>query len=450
MAGYLATKKIGKGWQMEELNKAQIKKGLEIFQILADSKLVTHLNSCVHCGLCAESCIYYLAGKDDRLIPARKVDIVASIYRRYYTFTGKFLPGLVKARDLNLETADEMVDLLFGACTLCDRCTMHCSIGVDITYLVRMGRTMLSNMGMVPATLQSTVNAAVNTGNNMSIPNDEFVATLKWLEDELIDEVNDPLARIPINEPGKKILYTLNPREPKFFPLSISAMAKIFFAAGESWTLSTQMYDVTNYAYFSGNPDEAGLIANRLWDETINLRVQKLVLAECGHGSRAFRWEAPNYLKKHFPFEVETSVEYIAACIRKGKIRLDPERIKDVVTLHDPCNLVRNGGIIHEQRYILNQFVANFVEMTPHGVDNYCCGGGGGQLSMSEYNERRMKIAEIKAEQIRNTGASVVVTPCHNCVDQLNQINVFFKLGVKIKTMAEIVADALILDCKSP
>jgi Fe-S oxidoreductase len=63
---------------------------------------------------------------------------------------------------------------------------------------------------------------------------------------------------------------------------------------------------------------------------------------------------------------------------------------------------------------------------------------------MSEYNERRMKIAEIKAEQIRKTGASVVVTPCHNCVDQLMQIDSKFKLGVRVKTLAEIVADAII------
>jgi Fe-S oxidoreductase len=431
---------------MEKLSKGQIKKCLEVFQNQADNKLITQLNSCVHCGLCAESCIYYLASKDNRLIPAYKVDIVASIYRRYYTFIGKVWPGLVNARALNQETADEMVDLLFGACTLCDRCTMHCSIGVDITYLVKIGRTMLSNMGMVPATLQSTVNAAVKTGNNMSIPDDEFVATLKWLEEELIDEVNDPDAKIPMNEPGKKILYTLNPREPKFFPLSISAMAKIFFAAGESWTLSTQMYDVTNYAYFSGNPDEAKLIAFRLWNEMGNLNAQTLVLAECGHGSRAFRWEAPNYLQQHFPFGVKTSVELIAEYLRNGKIRLDKTIIKDKVTLHDPCNLVRNGGIIHEQRYILNQFVTNFVEMTPHGIDNYCCGGGGGQLAMSEYNDRRMQIAELKAEQIRKTGAKIVVTPCHNCVDQLSQINISFKLSVKIVTLAEIVADALILE----
>ncbi len=433
---------------MGTLNDDTINKGLGVFQDPCDSKLITHLNSCVHCGLCAESCIYYLVTKDERLTPARKVDIVSSIYRRYHTLTGKIFPSLVNARDLDEHTTREMVDLLFGACTMCGRCTMHCSVGVDIAYLVKTGRTMLSNMGMVPATLQSTVNAAVVSGNNMSIPADEFVDTLKWMEEELIDEVNDPKALIPVDEPGKRVLYTLNPREPKFYPLSIAAMAKIFFAAGESWTLSTKMYDVTNYAYFSGNSGEASLIAGRLWNEMEALKSQTLVLAECGHGSRAFRWEAPNYLQKHFPFGVITSIECIANYIREGKIHLDQEKIKDVVTLHDPCNLVRNGGIIHEQRYILHQFVQGFVEMTPNGTDNYCCGGGGGQLAMSEYNERRMKIAEIKADQIRKTGAKIVIAPCHNCVDQLTQINIQFKLGVQIKTLAEIVADALILDQK--
>ncbi|MCK9220400.1 MAG: (Fe-S)-binding protein [Bacteroidales bacterium] len=431
---------------MGSLNKETIQKGLDVFQNPADSKLITHLNSCVHCGLCAESCIYYLATKDDRFIPARKVDLVASVYKRYCTHIGKVFPSIVNARKLNEETTEEMVDLLFGACTMCGRCTAHCSIGVDISFIVKTGRTMLSNMGMVPATLQSTVNAALTSGNNMSIPTEEFVDTVKWMEEELIDEINNPNALIPLNEPDKRVLYTLNPREPKFFPLSISAMAKIFFAAKESWTLSTAMYDVTNYAFFSGNNTEAARIADRLWKEMEHLRAQTLVLAECGHGSRAFRWEAPNFLKKPFPFKVETSVELIAAYIREKKIRLDPQKIKEKVTLHDPCNLVRNGGILLEQRVILNHFIGDFVEMTPHGIDNYCCGGGGGQLAMSEYNERRMKIAEIKAEQIRKTGANIVVTPCHNCVDQLSQINIHFNLGVQIKTLAEVVADALILD----
>lgn len=429
---------------MGKLNEDKKKKGLEVFSSNGSSKLISHLNSCVHCGLCAESCIYYLAFKDPDYIPAKKVDLVASIYRRYHTNTGKTIPWLTGARELNEETVSEMVDLLYGACTLCGRCTMHCSVGVDIAYLVQTGRTMLANMGYVPATLQSTVDAAVTTGNNMAISDTDFVETIKWLEDELRYDVDDEKAAIPLNEPGKKIMYTLNPREPKFFPLSITAMAKIFHAAGESWTLSTRMYDVTNYAFFSGSNEEAKLIAGRMHDEMLHLGAERCVLAECGHGSRAFRWEAPNYMQKEFPFDVLTSVELIAEYIRDGRIKVDPDKIKGRVTLHDPCNLARGGGIFKEQRFILHNAVSDFVEMTPNGIDNLCCGGGGGQLAMSEYNERRMKITGQKAEQIKKTGAEIVCTPCHNCVDQLTQTNSAYKLNVKIMTLAEIVADALV------
>lgn len=421
-------------------------KAIKVLSEPKDGKLVTHLNSCVHCGLCAESCIYYLTTKDEKFIPAKKVDLISSIYQRYCTFTGKYFPALSSARSLDEATIDEMVDQLFGACTICGRCTKHCSIGVDIPYVVRVGREMLSEMGLVPATLQSTINSAIQTGNNMAIPTEQFTDTLSWLEEDLRDEVNDPEASIPLNVPDTNILYTLNPREPKFFPLSISAMAKVFYAAKESWTLSTKMYDVTNYAYYTSNLDEAIIIAERLYNEMLNLNAKRCILAECGHGSRAFRWEAPNYLQKSFPFEVITTVELLAEYISSRRIKVDKELNKEVITLHDPCNLVREGGIISQQRYILRHTASNFVEMTPHGTDNFCCGGGGGQLAMSEYNERRMKIAEIKAEQIRKTGATVVATPCHNCVDQLLQIENKFKLGVKIKTLAEVVADAIVLE----
>lgn len=431
---------------MEKLTKEIRDKGLEVLNGKADGKLLTHLNSCVHCGLCAKSCVYYNSDPCAKFIPATKVDLVASIYRKYNTFTGKIAPGLVGARKLDDDTVEEMVDLLFGACTMCGRCVKHCSIGVDISYVVRKGREMLSNMGYVPESLQKTIDSALETGNNMAIPTEEFEETLDWLEEDLQMDVDDDNANIPLNKKGKDILYTLNPREPKFFPLSISAMAKVFYYAKESWTISTKMYDVTNYAYYSANNEEAAIITQRLYDEVENLDAKTCVLAECGHGSRAFRWEGPNYIKKEFPFDVTTSVELLAQYLKDEKFKVDPNQITDKVTLHDPCNLARSGGIWKEQRYILNKCVSDFVEMEPYGNDNICCGGGGGQLAMSEYNERRMKIGELKAEQIRATGAKIVATPCHNCVDQLTQLNVTFKLGVQIMTLGEIVADAIVME----
>lgn len=431
---------------MAILSKENIDKGLAILNNLQDSKLLTNLNSCVHCGLCGESCIYYLTYKEARMLPAQKVDLISSIYKRYATFIGRNIPFLVNAKDLNDESTKEMVDLFFGACTMCGRCTLHCSIGLDIAFLVRTGRVMLAQMGMIPPSIQATVDASINSGNNMGITTDEFVDTIKWLEDDLKDELNDENASIPLNKKDVNILYTLNPREPKFFPLSISAMAKIFYAAKESWTISTGMYDITNYGFFTGNVNEATVIAKRLYDEVKNVNAKEVVLAECGHGSRAFRWEAPNYLKRKFDFNYITSVELIAGYIKTGRIKVDKSKLKQKVTLHDPCNLVRNGGVINEQRYILEQVAEDFVEMTPHGIDNYCCGGGGGQLAMGEYNDRRMNIGGRKADQIKNTDAKIVITPCHNCVDQLIQINSHYKLNVQIKTLAEVVADAIVLD----
>ena len=431
---------------MEKLTKEQIDKALKILKMPADSKLVTHLNACVHCGLCATSCMYFIALQDDKYTPARKVELVASLYRRYCTLTGKIVPKLVNARELDEQMAEEMIDILFGACTMCGRCVKHCSIGVDIAYIVRVGRQMLAAMDLVPATLQATVDAALTTGNNMAIPTEEFVDTIQWMEEELLDEMDDENARIPLDEKDKHILYTLNPREPKFFPLSISAMAKIFYAAKESWTLSSKMYDVTNYGLFSGNDEHAAVIAKHLYDEVKRLNANTLVLGECGHGSRATRWEGPNYLGMEYDFDVITVVELINDYIRSGRIKLDKSLIKERVTMHDPCHLSRNGGLENELRYAVKSAVNDFAEMTPHGFDNFCCGGGGGQLAMSEYNDRRIKIGEIKAEQIRKTDASIVVTPCHNCIDQLTQINHTYKLNVKIKSIAEIVADALVID----
>jgi len=127
---------------------------------------------------------------------------------------------------------------------------------------------------------------------------------------------------------------------------------------------------------------------------------------------------------------------------------LDRSRNQKPVTLHDPCNLVRLGGIIEEQRFILKNAVTNFVEMYPNREKNYCCGGGGGQLAMTRYAKRRLETGKIKADQIRMTGAQIVVAPCHNCIDQLSELNREYDLKVEVKTVSEVVADALVIERK--
>ena len=426
-------------------NKEQIEKVRNILSKHTDNKLVTHLNACVHCGLCGSSCLFYKTFDDPKYIPGKKVDLVASLYKRYNTLLGRLAPAAVHARDLTDEMAAEMVNSLFGGCTMCGRCVPHCSIGVDIPFIVRIGRRLLAEINMIPASLKATADTALATQNNMGIEEADFLDTIQWMEEELQDELNDENAKIAVNQENKNVFYTLNPREVKFFPLSISAAAKIFYAAKEQWTLSSKMYDVTNYGYFTGDNTAAATIAKNMFDEVSQLKSSILVLGECGHGSRALRWEAPNFLRQNPNFEIITLIELLEKYLKEGRIKVDKTLNNKKYTIHDPCNITRNGGLFHSLRYVVQSVVPELIEMNPHGSENFCCGGGGGMLAMSEYNDRRLKIGEIKAEQIRKTAANVVITPCHNCADQLSQLNHTYKLNVEIKSVAEIVADALVI-----
>ena len=64
---------------------------------------------------------------------------------------------------------------------------------------------------------------------------------------------------------------------------------------------------------------------------------------------------------------------------------------------------------------------------------------------MTPFSQRRIKAGQVKADQIRKTGAKIVAAPCHNCIDQLAELSKHYKLGTETKTVTEIVADALVL-----
>jgi len=403
-----------------------------------------HLNACVKCGLCGESCHIFLTEPDPENLPGVKAWKVMQHYRRHHTLLGRLAPRVAGARELTPATLDELVDTVYGRCTACGRCGLHCTIGLDIGAVIRVGRHMLAAVDKVPAGLQRTVDNQLETGNQMAIPRDEFLATTEWLADDLRLEMEDDTVRLPVDEKGARALYLVNPREVKFFPLSLMAAAGVFHRAKESWTLSSRFYDVTNYGFYSGDNGVGGELTRRVMDEAKSLGVEEVILSECGHGFRSFRWEGPNWIEERYPIPMRSVLELVEEYLDTGRIRVDPSKNQRRVTLHDPCNLVRWGGVSEPQRRILKRVVNDFEEMTPNRADNFCCGGGGGMLSMTEYGERRVTSGRVKADQIRNTGAKIVATPCHNCADQLLEITKHYKLGTEIVAVVELVYDALV------
>lgn len=409
----------------------------------AAGPLAAHLNACVKCGLCGQSCHIYRAEPQPENLPAAKAAQVVSHYRRYFTTIGKLAPGLVGAHAFTPESLRNMIEAVYGRCTGCGRCGLNCSIGLDVAAVIRVGRKVLAELGMVPDGLQRTVDNQIETGNQMAIPREELLATTAWLAEDLRTEMGDDSVSVPVDEPGRRMLYLVNPREIKFFPLSLMAAAGVFHRAHENWTISSRFYDVTNYGFFAGDDKSASELVRRALDVARELGVQEIILSECGHGFRAFRWEGPNWIKAEYPLRVRSVLDLLEEYLDAGRIRVDPSRNTTRVTLHDPCNLVRWGGVSEPQRRILRRVVADFVEMTPNRQDNFCCGGGGGMLAMSEYGDRRVASGATKADQIRATEAKIVATPCHNCADQLLEINKKYKLGVEIQAVVELVYQAL-------
>jgi len=422
-----------------------IPKMLEILDRRMNRLLTSSLAACVHCGLCTEACHYYASTGNPEFAPAYKADLLRKVYKKRHDWLGRLFPEWVGGKDLTPEMAEKMYDLIFGACTVCRRCSLNCPMGVDYASIMATARYMMAAVNRLPEGLKATIDVHLETGNNMGIGEEELVETLEWIQEELQAELDDPEAKIPLNQKGAKYFLTMNPREPKYYPLTIQAEAKILYAAKESYTISTKYWDATNYCLFIGDGANGKKLAQWQAEDVERLGCEYLLAAECGHGYRSIRWEAANWLGRQPGFKVIAFQELLAKYIKEGRIKLDRSRNSKRVTYHDPCNAAKSGGIIEEPRIVLEAAVEDFVELRHNRQHSYCCGGGGGALTMTEFAKRRMEAAKVKAEEIAETGAKIVATSCHNCLDQLAEINRHYKLGVEIKLLCELVADALVL-----
>ncbi len=432
----------------DEINKSEkASKAEESFKNKINRQALLSLGVCVHCGMCTESCHYFLATDDPKMAPAYKADQVRKLYKKYFDWTGRLLPKWVGGGELeNEDDLKELQDIVFGSCTMCRRCSFSCPMGVDKALLMRTGRSILTEQGYAPQGVIDVSKDQWEVGNQMGVTDEDYLDTIEWLSDELKSELDDPNAEIPLDKPNCKILYAVNPREIKYDPRSLLAAAKIFYVAGESWTMPTKGWDNTNFGLFSGDNELGAHMGNLVFDAVERLNAEVLVTSECGHGYRATAWESPNWTKRKLNFPIYNFLETMVKYVKEGRIKLDPSLNPNSVTYHDPCNLGRSGGITEEPRYLLKRSVSNFKEMYPNRQDNYCCTGGGGAMSMSEYAKKRLESASVKADQLKNAGAKIVATACHNCIDGLNDLIKYYKLGMKTSLVGELVAEALVFD----
>jgi Fe-S oxidoreductase len=82
--------------------------------------------------------------------------------------------------------------------------------------------------------------------------------------------------------------------------------------------------------------------------------------------------------------------------------------------------------------------------MTPNRERSFCCGAGSGLVAMPEWEDMRLKAGGPKAEQVRATGASVVIASCDNCRHQFLELDEHYELNVRVMGLTELVVQALV------
>jgi len=403
------------------------------------------LNSCVNCGLCADSCHYYRPDGDGELIPANKVKKLSRILQKYFHPIKSRLPGFKGHKRPDEKMITELYQAAYENCTLCGKCALTCPMGINTGEILYLARAMLFSIGRLPSGLLHPVKTAFEVGNYLGLSTEDFIDNIEWIAEEMSDDIEDENFSIPIDKENAEVLYIPHPLEARDLPFLLMNAIKILHCAGENYTISSYDFDTVNYAYYQGSKDNMMAISQRVLDAREKLQAKSIALAPCGHGYRVLRWEVEKYQGKPFTFPpVLSIVELIDRYIRQGRIKLEKDKFDGPFTYHDPCNIARRGGILQQPRNVINALTSNFVEMHPHGARNYCCGGGGGLASTGDFGQLRIKAGKTKADQIRQTGAKIVVTNCFNCMTQIRDLGKAYDLGIEVKSIVELTAEAIV------
>lgn len=408
-----------------------------------------YANVSTKCARCTATCPVYQITNEVRDIPCNRTELLLKIYRRYFTVKGQLLSRFWDGFHLADSHIDELAEEMYR-CTACRRCKSSCPMGIDHGLVTHLSRWILAEIGISPRALVVSVREQLEgkTRNTSAIPVIAMKDSCEFLEEELEEELGEEYPeekiRFPIDEEGAE--YVFIPPVSDFLMEAETLMgnAAAFHAMGLSWTIGTGSFDAIDYGLF---------YSDRMWARIIKAQVAEIkrlggkymLIGECGHASRAAREGMQNFIPPEDRYPVVNCLDLAYRMFKQGRLQLKKGVIKERTTYHDPCNIARTGWIVDQPRELLRHICADFVEMTPKGRDNYCCGGGGGTVSIDEIKPFRMDIGgKIKAEQIQATEAKYIVAPCANCKKQIDELIEYHDIDIERVGLHDLLMKAII------
>jgi Fe-S oxidoreductase len=456
-----------KDWKLPENWKEIILRGFkERLERFRSFRLF--LDICVRCGACADKCHFFIGSGDPKNMPVLRAELLRSIYRRYFTTSGRVLGRLAGARDLTEDVLKEWF-YYFYQCTECRRCSVFCPYGIDQAEITMMGRELLNLVGV---NINWVIEPAANcfrVGNHLGIQPHGMKDSLEFLADDIADRTGVRV-ELPINKKGAEILFVTPSADFFADPGTFTCMGylMLFHEIGLDYTWSTYASEGGNFGLFTSHEMMKRLNA-KIYAEARRLKVKWILGGECGHMWRVLHQymdtmngpadflEEPVSAITGTRFENAKSTkmvhiaEFTADLIRSRKLKLNPGRNDHLrVTFHDSCNPSRAMGLFEEPRYVIRNVCNHFHEMPENTIreQTYCCGGGAG-LGTDENMEMRLRGGLPRAKAVKHVqekhGVNRVACICAIDRATLPSLMEYWVPGMEITGLHELVGNALVM-----
>jgi Fe-S oxidoreductase len=426
--------------------------------------LQVYLDSCVKCGACTDKCHYYLGTQDPKNMPVGRQDLLRKVYRRYFTFAGKYFPKLVGAEDFTEEVLDDWYSY-FHQCSQCRRCSVFCPYGIDTAEISMAAREIMDRIGVGQKYCNEIIGKVFKIGNNLGLPERALADTLEGLEEDVLDDTGVAV-QYPLDKKGVDILL-VTPSADFFAEPHVDGLigyGKVFHEAGVTWTLSSKASEAANFGMFIGSYENMRRVSLRIREAALELGVKRIIFGECGHAWRV-AYSFLNTLAGPFDFldskypVPQHILEFTWNEIQNGRLNIDKSANDDmVVTFHDSCNVARAsrmgdepGGQFKIPRNVIKAVCNHFVDMAPETIheNTFCCGGGGGLLT-DDLMELRVKGAKPRVEALKNVieenGVTNMAAICAICKSQFTKVLPYYGLDMDmIVSVHQLVSNAIIL-----
>lgn len=426
------------------------------------------MDICVRCGACADKCHFYIASGDPKNMPVLRAELIRSVYKRYFTKSGKFLGRLAGARDLDMNVLKEWWSYFFQ-CTECRRCSVFCPYGIDQAEITIIGRELLNLLGLNIDWISGPAAACFMKGNHLGLEPHAIKGNIESMVDD-IEDITGIRVNPTFNRKGAEILFVTPSGDLLGEPGVYTCMGymMLFHELGLDYTWSTYASEGGNFGFFTSN-DTAKKLNYKIYAEAKRLGVKYIIGGECGHMWRVLSqymdtWHGPaDFLEVPVSpitgtvFENARSTkmihisEFTADLIKHKKLNLDPSRNDNLkVTFHDSCNPSRGMGLLDEPREIIKAVCNNFYEMPENTIreKTFCCGAGSG-LNASENMEQRMRGGFPRANAVKYVkekhGVNMLANICAVDRAHLPALMDYWNPGVGVTGVTELVANALVM-----